>query len=222
MRPVRTGRTARAPACVGASHLGVHDATAGGNLHPEREEVCVMSFRLASLVALTVVLTAVSGGSTSAQTADAAELKAAYLLNFTKFSEWPNVPAESPLVLCVLGDPSVSRELSNLVRGQRVNNHKLKVLKLSDGEAVKPCHVLYIAAAATTAAGPALGGASEMPILTVSDRGGFADSTGTIELYVERDRMRFAINVDAIRRSQVRVSSRLLAMARIVRDKDTR
>jgi hypothetical protein len=182
----------------------------------------VISLRLGVPIALAALLAAVSGGSTSAQTAVAAELKAAYLLNFTKFSEWPDLPGESPLVLCVLADPSVSRELSGLARGQRVGNRELQVVKLSNGEAVKPCQLLYVAAGGVAAAGPALGEAGQLPILTVSDREGFADATGTIELYLERDRMRFAINVDAVRRSRVRLSSRLLSVAKIVHDKGSR
>jgi hypothetical protein len=125
-------------------------------------------------------------------------------------------------VLCVLGDPSVSRELSTLTRGQRVNKRELQVLELENGKDVESCHLLYVPAAATAAAGPVLGQARQLPILTVSDRGGFAVSTGTIELFVERERMRFAVNVDAIQRSKVRVSSRLLAMAKIVQDKKDR
>jgi hypothetical protein len=174
------------------------------------------------LVALAIVMTSAPHGRASAQSAAPAMLKAAYLFNFTKFAEWPGVPAGSPLQLCVLGDPGVSDELSTLVRGQRVNEHELQVVKLSKGEPVKACQVLYVAAAETIAAGPALEGSRGLPILTVSDRGGFAASTGTIEFFVERDRMRFSINVDAVQRSKVRISSRLLAMAKIVRDPKTR
>jgi len=212
----------RASAFGGSCRPGVHDGASGLHFYLLLEGGHVISVRSAITVALAVLVTAASGGRPSAQTAAAAELKAAYLLNFTKFSEWPDLPGESPLVLCVLEDPSVSQELSGLARGQRVGNRELQVVKLSSGEAVKPCQLLYVAAGGVGAAGPALGEAGQLPILTVSDREGFADATGTIELYLERDRMRFAINVDAVQRSKVRLSSRLLSVARIVHDKNTR
>ena len=57
-----------------------------------------------------------------------------------------------------------------------------------------------------------------LPVLTVSDGKGFSQAGGIIELYVEGGRMRFAINVDAAERSGLRLSSRLLGLAKVVRD----
>ena len=58
-----------------------------------------------------------------------------------------------------------------------------------------------------------------LPVLTVSDGKGFASAGGIIELYVEDGRMRFAINVDAAERTRLRISSRLLGLAKVVRDR---
>ena len=171
----------------------------------------------------TIVLTggvlSVSYRQASAQAVGAAELKAAFLFNFTKFSDWPDLPAGSPLTICVLGDQAVTRTLTGLVRGQRVDDRQLDVVKIRADDSVDHCHVLFVAALETTTASLLLDTASKLPILTVSDREGFATATGLIELFVEGDRMRFAVNVAAVQRSKVRVSSRLLQMAKIVGDK---
>jgi hypothetical protein len=80
------------------------------------------------------------------------------------------------------------------------------------------CHLLFIAGAETLAAAGGLDGLKPLPILTVSDGKDFSRATGIIELYVEDGRLRFAINVDAADRSGVRLSSRLLGIARVVRN----
>jgi hypothetical protein len=63
-----------------------------------------------------------------------------------------------------------------------------------------------------------LGGLRTLPVLTVSDGKGFSHASGIIELYVEAGRMRFAINVDAVERSGLRISSRLLGLAKVIRN----
>ena len=55
-------------------------------------------------------------------------------------------------------------------------------------------------------------------MLTVSDAARFAQTGGMVELFIEDGRMRFAVNVDALQRARVRLSSRVLALAKIVRD----
>ena len=64
--------------------------------------------------------------------------------------------------------------------------------------------------------GPLIG-IRKQPVLTVSDGNGFAAAGGIIELYVDKGRMRFAINLDAVEQSGLNLSSRLLGLARIVR-----
>jgi hypothetical protein len=58
----------------------------------------------------------------------------------------------------------------------------------------------------------------ELPVLTVSDARGFAQAGGMIELYEDNGRMRFAINIDTLQKSGVKLSSRLLDLARIVKN----
>jgi hypothetical protein len=171
------------------------------------------------LIVLTGSITPALPGRVFAQSAGATDLKAAFLLNFTKFSEWPELPPHTALTLCVVGDQAVDRTLSTLARGQRVNDRDLEVKRLASADPVEKCQLLFVAAAETATAKPLLDGARKLPILTVSDLQGFAAATGIVELFVEGGRMRFAINVDAVQRSKIRVSSRLLQMAKIVNDK---
>ena len=52
----------------------------------------------------------------------------------------------------------------------------------------------------------------------VSDGKGFSEASSIIELYVEGARMRFAINMDAAERSGLHLSSRLLGLAKVIRN----
>lgn len=152
------------------------------------------------------------------QTAAAAELKAAFLLNFARFTTWPSLPANAPLVICVLGDDRVFDALEEIVRGRTVEGHNLSAVRTSTGTDVHACHLLFVSAPAVSAARSTLNGTRGLPILTVSDAEDFARSTGMIELSVRGDRMQFAINVAAVERAKLRISSRLLALATIVRE----
>jgi hypothetical protein len=64
-----------------------------------------------------------------------------------------------------------------------------------------------------------LGSIKTLPVLTVSDGERFSEAGGIIELYIDGGRIRFAINVDAAERSGLRLSSRLLGLAKIMRDR---
>jgi hypothetical protein len=82
------------------------------------------------------------------------------------------------------------------------------------------CHLLFVADGETRRSSEGLVGVVALPVLTVSDRKDFARADGIIELYAEEGRMRFAINVDGVARSGLRLSSRLLGLAKIIRDGD--
>jgi hypothetical protein len=145
-------------------------------------------------------------------------VKALFLYNFVKFTAWNSLgPAES-LTLCVIGDTGVARALIETVRGQRVDGHPLNVEAIGGDASLRPCHVLFISKSMTGRSAALMDGLKRLPILTVSDSEGFAQSTGIAEFFTESGRLRFAINTDAANRAGLRLSSRLLELARIVRD----
>jgi hypothetical protein len=145
-------------------------------------------------------------------------VKAAFLYNFAKFAEWPALPAGAPLLVCIVGEDNVAAAVIETVRGQNISGHTLEVWQPHDSATWPMCHLLFIANAETERSTDGLVRIKTLPVLTVSDGSGFSQGGGIIELYVEAGRMRFAINVDAVTRSGLRLSSRLLGLAKIVRN----
>jgi hypothetical protein len=155
-----------------------------------------------------------------AQSLAAPELKAAFLFNFAQFMEWPaeTVPAGAPLALCVVNDIAVADVLEKTVKGRTVEGHSLTVKRLKAGAPLPPCHVLYVAGSDLKRSLEVIETVKGVLALTVSDAARFAETGGMVELFVENDRMRFAVNVDALQRARVRLSSRVLGLAKVVRD----
>jgi hypothetical protein len=154
----------------------------------------------------------------AAQAASPSALKAAFLFNFAKFAEWPALPADAPVRVCVAGDALVATALVDTLRGQSIETHGLQAIQLASDGSARGCQVLFLSAGEAGRAATLLSDATASPVLTVSDAEKFAQSGGMVELFVEGGRMKFAINVDAVQRSRIRLSSRLLGLARIVRD----
>jgi hypothetical protein len=148
------------------------------------------------------------------------ELKAAFLLNFVRFAEWPDdtARARGPVVLCVFGDEQVEAFLEQIIKRAPSANREQRVRRVSAGKESQDCHLLYISSAAAKQNAALLKSLSAVPTLTVSDLPDFARSAGVLNFIVEEQRMRFVINTDAADRAGLRLSSKLLALARIVRD----
>jgi hypothetical protein len=152
-----------------------------------------------------------------------AALKAAFLYNFAKFSAWPaDVLARGQrLTMCVVGDGAVADALGQTIAGHAIDGHELIVAILKVDESASGCQLLYVSGAEIKRAAALLTGAMDGSVFTVSDADKFAESGGVAQLIVENDRMRFAINLDAAQRGRVHLSSKLLALAKIVKDNRT-
>jgi hypothetical protein len=146
-------------------------------------------------------------------------LRAAFLYNFAKFTEWPpdSVPS-GPLTLCVLDDSAVEGALSELVGNSTINGRTVTISRNATGARLRACHLLYVGEPNTGRAAAILEELLGAPVLTVSNGDDFIRLGGMVGLFVEEGRMRFAINPDAAQRAGVRLSSRLLQLARIFKD----
>ena len=153
-----------------------------------------------------------------AQSASEPVLKAAFLYNFAKFAEWPGDAAPvDPLTICVHGDAAIADALDETVKGRTVDGRKTAVVRVKP-DGFRACHVLYLAGLSPKRGQEIVDELKGAPVLTVSDREQFARSGGIAALFVEQGRMRFAINVEAAQRCRLRISSRLLSLAKIVKD----
>jgi hypothetical protein len=148
-----------------------------------------------------------------AQEVTAPTLKAAFIYKFVKFTEWPvALPASEPFVLCVIGDAAVGDALGRAVKGRDFSGRPL----VAFAAATAPkgtCRVLYLSGATVGEAAQAIVGLQDSPVLTISDIPGFSDTGGMAQFFFERGRLRFTIKVEAVKRSGLKMSSRLLMLA---------
>ena len=166
-----------------------------------------------------LALLLVCDGAWAAQDVSQPNLKAAFLYNFAKFAEWPaDASPGGPLTLCVLHDSASEDALVRLVRGASINGRAVTVSMGAPKAKIRACHVLYIADVDPDAIVAILEEVKGAPVLTVGDGDTFPQRGGIVGLTVEDGRMRFAINPDAAQRSGVRLSSKLLSLAKLVRD----
>lgn len=153
-----------------------------------------------------------------AQQASGPQLTAAFLLNFVKFTSWPDgtLGASSALSVCVLDNDRVADELTVLARTTRIEGREIAVRRVTLQQGLQQCQVLYGGDVDHRRTGPLLDATSDQPILTVGASSDFAERGGVANFFVDNGRMRFAVNPKAAERANLRISSRLLSLARIV------
>lgn len=143
-------------------------------------------------------------------------VKAAFLYNFTKFVEWPAQAFPSPgapIELCTLGAAGLADEVRAVVADRTAQNRPVKVRSASDAS-LESCHVIYVAASAADRVASTLGAVRSASVLTIGETPGFAASGGIIGFTKENDRIRFEINEAAARTAGLKISAKLLALAR--------
>jgi hypothetical protein len=165
-------------------------------------------------------LLAVCGFVLPAQTAEPLsdyQVKAAFLLNFTKFIEWPTEAFEdaaSPLAICVLGEDPFDGTLDQLVAGEMVDGRKLVVKRMKKPPALKACQVLFVSSAERDVSSIVSG--LGPGVLTVGDSSQFLREGGIITFVVSDRRVHFDISQPAASRARLTLSARLLGVARFV------
>jgi hypothetical protein len=149
------------------------------------------------------------------------QVKAAFLLNFIKFIEWPPEAFQNekaPITLCVFGHDPFGGALDDIIRGRAVNNRTILARRINELRDLKSCHLVFVSAAEDKRLPEILNSLKDTSAIVVGEAAGFAERGGGIQFFLEDNRLRFAVNVDAVQRARLKLSSKLLALARIVHD----
>ncbi len=142
------------------------------------------------------------------------EVKAAFLLNFTRFIDWPpGAPPGAPFNLCILGNDPFDGMLDRIMSGESVNGRKLVVRRLGD-EPPSACQLVFTEANPKKVSGVISG--LGPGVLTVGEGDAFLKEGGMIAFVLDNRHVRFEINHGAASKAELRISSRLLSVARSV------
>lgn len=143
------------------------------------------------------------------------QIKAAYLLNFARFVDWPRPAGEAsePVVIAVFGQDAIAGALETTVQGKTIKGHPIKIRQFASLEQIDRCDILFFPRSEAKKSPPVLAGLSGKPILTVGESNGFLEQGGMVEFRVIDDSLRFSINVGAADRSGLKIRSELLSVA---------
>lgn len=147
------------------------------------------------------------------------QVKAAYLYNFAKFVEWPEesfVDASAPIHLCVLNDPSIGSELSQIVKDKHVTGRSVVVVPIQNGEQGRGCQILFINSAQSSQVEHIIKVLQGASVLTVGENTGFVEQGGIVNFVIQNDQVHFQVNHRAATQSRLRMSARLLSVAKLV------
>lgn len=146
-------------------------------------------------------------------------VKSAYVFKFGAFVEWPPTAFEtatSPLVIGVVGDDPFGNVLDQTIKDRTVNSRPIQIRRFNHGEQPHDIHILFISQSERKQLDSIV--ASLHGVLTIGEFD--SSTTGTmINFSSEDNKVRFEIDLDQANRSGVKLSSKLLSVARAVRGK---
>jgi hypothetical protein len=145
-------------------------------------------------------------------------VKAAYLYQFGKFVEWPaQAKRGDAFSICTFGTDPFGAALDQIVAGRTMNGEQIVARHLSDSSDVSQCDILFVARSDRSSVGQVLKMVEGKGILTVGDSAEFITSGGMINFQIDRNKVRFDINLRAMEQVGLKVSSQLLKVARSIR-----
>jgi hypothetical protein len=154
-----------------------------------------------------------------AQEATENDVKAAFIYNFTKFVEWPDSPAQAtqPVRVCVLADEEFNRSLDRILENETILGRRLVRAAPTSAQDARTCAILYISRGNAQRGAKLLSAVRDHPVLTVGESPRFLQEGGAIEFVLDHNRVRFDVSTTAMERAGLKVSSKLLRVARTVK-----
>jgi hypothetical protein len=147
------------------------------------------------------------------------EIKAAFLFNIVKFVEWPaeeTAGSRTVSVLGILGRDPFEDVLESILSGKSLKGRPLMIRRFRNIVELGDCEVLFVCDSEKKRLPEILDQLGHKACLTVGDMPEFARCGGMVELFVENDRVRIAVNPRAVENAGLKVSSKLLNLAAIV------
>jgi hypothetical protein len=147
------------------------------------------------------------------------ETKSEMLWNIAKFVQWPEASlagSKGQIIFTILGEDELAAELANLLSAKTINGKPVFVRFARRAQDARGSQILYVASSETQRMDAVLMEVAGSPVLTVADTPAFTTHGGMVGFAEETGKVRFEINLGHAERSGLRISAKLLALARVV------
>jgi YfiR/HmsC-like len=145
-----------------------------------------------------------------------ADVKAAFLFNFTKFVEWPATAPPGAFRICTIADGGFDAVLARTLAGESTDGRQILRVTPEGPEFARGCHILFVSRQASAHIDRWMAAVNGQPVLVVGESQGAEDAGAHITFVIEDNRVKFDVNDDAASRAGLRISSKLLRVARQV------
>jgi len=164
------------------------------------------------------IASASSGAAHLDTTSKEYQIKAAFVFNFALFTQWPDSAfsdPKAPFVVAVIGDDPFGPALQQVMCGKCIQGHPITVKHLDSPSEIPGCHLLFVPATEDDHLDDIFNAIGNQPILTVGETSKFLWDGGIIQFLIEDGKIRFEICPDAADKAGLRLSSRLMNLAKI-------
>ena len=134
-------------------------------------------------------------------------------------SEWPQgafATAQSPFAICIFGKDPFGNSLDEALASKTIADRPIVIQRTKDKMELRQCQMVFVSHSEAERVADVVAQLEGTNVLLVGESEGFAESGGMIEFTLEQGRVRFSINPDAAEHANLRLSSKLLALAKIV------
>lgn len=152
-------------------------------------------------------------GAVWAETASEAQLRAAYLVNFLKYVEWP--AANAGATICVLGRDTLAAPLATY-EGRAILGRVIRIRRVNQPDQLADCQEVFVPEGDEERFAGAIRNLGRQPVLTVGENARFVEQGGGVALVRVDNRLVFDVNLGALQRAGLKVSPQMLRLARDV------
>lgn len=175
------------------------------------------------IVAPCIVLAGICRGPGAETVMNEYQVKALFLLNFTKYVDWPAASfadANTPITIDLVAGAKFGEVVKLAAEGKTVLGRRVVVELIEKGKNPQSCHVLFISGSEKRLLSDLLKKTKGLSVLTVGEDDQFLEQGGVIQFVKKAERIRLEINLDAAREAKLQISSKLLNVADAVRGRD--
>lgn len=203
---------------MGSKSRAIHGVGGHGRLVASFLAGPLLALILASCMAAPAQAEALHRGAEARQKYEEYEIRAAFLMVFAKYTEWPaqRLGPEQPVIMGVVGDSPIAPALEKLAGNATVNGHKVMVRHLRTVAEAQGCHLLYFPAAVERQLQEVRGRLAQEGVLTVGETSFFMGFGGGVHLFHEEGSLQFVVNRAVLDQSRLRVASKALNLAKKV------